>query len=72
MANTPFYQYYSSMEDLSELVGTYVAEVLDKIETNSAEKCAKFKCMGKINRLFYGDYIMEFADTEQMITEHTQ
>ncbi|KHJ96467.1 kinase domain protein [Oesophagostomum dentatum] len=34
LANTPFYQHYSSMEDLSELVGAYVAEVLDKIESN--------------------------------------
>ncbi|KAL6722618.1 kinase domain protein [Ancylostoma duodenale] len=33
LANTPFYQYYNSMEDLSEQVGAYVAEVLGKIES---------------------------------------
>lgn len=32
LANTAFYQYYNSMDNLSELVGQYVAEILSKIE----------------------------------------
>ncbi|VDK60816.1 unnamed protein product [Cylicostephanus goldi] len=34
LAQTPFYLHYSSKEDLNEVVGAYVAEVLDKLESN--------------------------------------
>lgn len=33
LVNTPFYQHYNSMENLSEQVGAYVAEVLGRIES---------------------------------------
>ncbi|KAJ1359800.1 hypothetical protein KIN20_018601 [Parelaphostrongylus tenuis] len=35
LISTPFYQYYNNMDNLADLVGAYVAEVLAKIDTIS-------------------------------------
>ncbi|VDM58667.1 unnamed protein product [Angiostrongylus costaricensis] len=37
LVSTPFYQYYNSMDNLAELVGSYVADMLGKIDLISHE-----------------------------------